>query len=210
MPLDTFLRSQFGKPSGLFGSLILGPLMNVANTRLIARTIELLEPGSGSAILDIGFGGGDSLIALAETAPRGKIWGLDYSADMVEAAAARLRHRRLERRVSVQCGNVAKLPFPARAFDSILTVNSVYYWPGIVKCLRETLRVLKPGGRLAAAFRSRESLAPFTRGWQDFRLYDPRQFAGLMRRAGFDVLQVEHRDRWQLQDSVIVLGERPK
>lgn len=210
MALETFLRSQFGKPSGLFGSLILGPLMNVANTRLIGRAIELLEPGARDAILDIGFGGGDSLIALAERAPRGKIWGVDYSADMVDAAEARIRRRRLERRVRVQCGNVAKLPFPARAFDRILSVNSVYYWPNIVKSLRETLRVLKPGGRLAAGFRSRESLGPFTRGWEDFRLYDPPEFAGLMRRAGFEVLQVEHRDRWQLQDSVIVVGERPK
>lgn len=210
MPLESFLRSQFGKPSGLFGSWILGPLMNVANTRLIARTIELLEPRSRSAILDIGFGGGDSLIALAERAPHSRIWGVDYSPDMVEAAAARVRYRSLQRRVRVQCATVAKLPFPARAFDCILTVNSVYYWPNIVKCLRETRRVLKPGGRLAAGFRSRESLLPFTRGWENFKLYNAQQFARLMRRAGFDVLQVEHRDQSRLQDSVIVVGERRK
>jgi SAM-dependent methyltransferase len=208
MSLDTLLRSQFGKPSGLFGALFMGPILNLSNTRLVSTAVDLLDPQPKDTILDIGFGGGHSLVALAAKAPGARIVGVDYSHEMVDRAARLVRDKHLEECVSVKWGDVAKLPFRAGTFHKVLTVNSVYYWPEMVANLREVSRVMKRGGHLAAAFRSATSLGPLTRGWEDFSLYEPHEFAQIMREAGFEVLRVEHRDQWQVLDTVVVVGRR--
>jgi len=209
MYVDTLLRSQFGKPSGLFGALFMGPILNLSNTRLVNAAVELLDPQPKDKVLDIGFGGGLSLMALAAKAPRAKIVGVDYSQEMVDTAARLVRDKRLDARVSLQWGDVAKLPFRAGTFHKVLTVNSLYYWPDLTASLREVARVMKPGGRLAAAFRSAASLGPLTRDWEGFKLYEPRQFAAIMRKAGFEALHIEHRDQGQVLDTVVVVGHKP-
>lgn len=208
MYVDSLLRSQFGKPSGLFGELFMGPILNLSNTRLVSAAVELLDPQPNDTILDIGFGGGHSLVALATKAPRAKIVGVDYSCEMVDTAARLIQDKRLTARVAVQWGDVAKLPFRAGTFHKVLTVNSLYYWPDLPANLREVGRVMKRGGQLAAAFRSAASLGPLTRDWEGFRLYEPQEFADIMRGAGFEVLRVEHRDQGQVLDTVVVVGRK--
>jgi len=168
----------------------------------------LLDPQPKDSVLDIGFGGGLSLVKLAAKAPR-KIVGVDYSREMVETAARTIHDKKLDARVSVKWGDVAELPFRAGTFHKVLTVNSLYYWPDLPASLREVSRVMKRGGLLAAAFRSAASLGPLTRGWEGFSLYEPHEFAGIMSEAGFEVLRVEHRDQWQVLDTVVVLGRKP-
>ena len=208
MSLDTVLRSQFGKPSGPVASLFMAPLMNFANMRLVNTTIDLLEPGPKDRVLDIGFGGGHSLLRLAGMVKHGKIIGVDYSPEMVKSAKELMRGRPWASRVSVKCADAADLPFRAHTFDKILTVNSIYYWPNLSAGLREAARVMKQHGRIAVGFRSATSLRPFTRGWKDFSLYEPREFADILENAGFKLIAMEHRDRWRIQDMVIAVGER--
>jgi len=208
MYVDTLLRSQFGKPSGLFGAWFMRPILNLANAWLVDAAIELLDPQARDRILDIGFGGGHSLLALARKASRARVVGVDYSREMVEAAARMIREKQLTARLSVRWGDVARLPFRAGIFDKVLTVNSLYYWRDLEASLREVSRVMKPGGRLAAGFRSPDSLRAITRGWDAFSLYEPREVARIMRRAGFHVARVEHRDQGRALDTVVVLGEK--
>jgi SAM-dependent methyltransferase len=209
MYLDTLLRSQFGKPSGLFGTLFMGPILNLSNTRLVDAAVDLLDPRPKDSILDIGFGGGLSLVTLAAKAPAARITGVDYSREMVDAAAGLIHDKQLGTRVTVRWGDVAKLPFRAGTFHRVLTVNSLYYWPDIVANLHEVWRVMKRGGRLAAAFRSAASLGPLTHGWEGFRLYEPDEFAEILGNAGFEIVRVEHRDQWQVLDTVVVVGQKP-
>jgi len=206
--LDTFLRSQFGRPSGLIGSLVVAPLLNAGNAGLVQAAMEALAPNPADAVLDIGFGGGASLVAMAEKVPRGHVTGIDYSPDMVAGAERLILKKRLSARVGVQFGDVAELPFRAGTFHRVLTVNSLYYWPDLQGALREIRRVLKRGGRVAVGFHSPWSVRLFTRGWEGFWLYEPRELADRMQEAGFEVLQTVHRDRWLLFDSVVVLGQR--
>lgn len=51
------------------------------------------------------------------------------------------------------------LPFPDDSFDKVLYVHALYFWRDIDRCLRETARVLKPGGHLGLLFRTKSDLA---------------------------------------------------
>jgi ubiquinone/menaquinone biosynthesis C-methylase UbiE len=206
--VDSLLRSQLGRPSGLFGSLIVGPVLNVANTGLISTTIELAAPQANDTVLDVGFGGGASLAALAGKAPHARIVGIDYSRDMVADAGRRIAQQSLRSHVRVLCGDVAALPFADGVFDRIITINSLYYWPRLMAGLREMARVLKPHGRLAIGYHSPDGLRVFTQGWEGFANYEPEELARRLRHARFEMLAIEHRDRWSMFDTVVLLAER--
>lgn len=203
------LRSQFGKPSGLFGSLFMGPLLNIANMRLVNAAIARLNPSPQDKILDVGFGGGYSLFSLAGLARRGKVEGVDYSLEMVERASAEIHQRRLASRIRVTCADVAALPYPGEAFDKALTASSIYYWQDPSAGLREMARVLKPGGRISVGIRSPASLRLLTLAWQDFRLYEREELEQMMEAAGFRILSSENWEWWRIPDLVVVAGEKP-
>lgn len=210
MCLSCFLRSQFGSPSGLFGSLFVVPFLNATNMAFIRTSVELLGLKPDDRVLDIGFGGGYSLLALAERIPNGQVVGVDHSRDMVDAAASLIRARKLQARIRVRWGNVVKLPFAARTFDKVFTVNTIYYWPDLSLGLREITRVLKPGGRLMVGFRSPASLRLVTLGWDNFKRYEPQEVAAAMRNAGFRLLRVEHRTLSQTPENLVLMGEYNK
>jgi arsenite methyltransferase len=210
MCLSSFLRSQFGSPSGLFGSLFVAPFLNATNMAFIRTSVELLGLKPDDRVLDIGFGGGYSLLALAERIPNGQVVGVDHSRDMVDAAASLIRARKLQARIRVRWGNVVKLPFAARTFDKVFTLNTIYYWPDLPAGLREITRVLKPGGRLMVGFRSPASLRLVTLAWDNFKRYEPQDVAAAMRNAGFRLLRVEHPAFSQTPDNLVLMGEYKK
>src|ERR1019366_6871788 len=210
MCLSDFLRSQFGSPSGPFGSLFVAPFLNFINVNLIRSTIDLLQPQPDDRVVDIGFGGGYSLLALARRVPRGRVVGVDRSADMVAAAARLIRQKKVEARGRVRRGTVVKLPFAAGTFDKALAVNTIYYWLDLPAAFAEIARVLKPGGRLAVAFRSPESLRLVTLAWDNFRLYEPQEVAEAMQKTGFRVSRVAHSNLWRIPDDLVMVGEYKK
>src|SRR5579864_7813046 len=91
----------------------MAPLLNIANTRLIHATVDLLDPGPKDKIPSSGLltNGGER-----------------HGSDPAQPIGFS---------VSVKCTDVADLPFPARTFDKVLTVN-IYYWPNLRAGLRET------------------------------------------------------------------------
>jgi len=209
MYFTSLLRNQFGSPSGPLGSHWIAPLMNIANLRLIRTSIQLLAPKPADTVLDVGFGGGASLVALSRQVTAGKVIGVDYSRDMVKDATALIQRRGLEANVSVTWGDVAHLPLADGSVDKILSCNSLYYWPDIRASLLELKRVLRPGGKVALGFRSARSLRPFEFAWRGFLVYEPEEMAALLRQAGFEIVHVEHRDRWQIPDMVVVVAQLP-
>jgi SAM-dependent methyltransferase len=174
----------------------------------IRTGIELLQPEPEDWVLDIGFGGGYSLLVLAEKIPRGHVVGVELSRDMVDAATRFIRARRLGRRVRVGWGDVADLPFAACTFNRAFTMNTIYYWPDLRAGLREIARVLEPGGRLAVGFHSPGSLRLVTIAWDKFRRYSPEEVAGAMRKTGFRVVKTNRQLFWGIADEFVLIGER--
>jgi ubiquinone/menaquinone biosynthesis C-methylase UbiE len=135
------------------------------------RAIASLDVQDGDHVLDLGCGHGRSLAALAERTPRGRVVGADPSQLMVDIAAARNRDLVRDGRVHVAVAPAEALPFGRAAFDKVLCVHVIYFWPNLQPSLAEIARVLKPGGRLAILCRTSEtaSVEAFPRDVYSFR-----------------------------------------
>src|SRR5262249_21182498 len=60
-------------------------------------------------------------------------------------------HRRELHNVCFEVAFADHLPFPGNTFDAVVSRFGVMFFPSPVDAVREWLRVLKPGGRIALA-----------------------------------------------------------
>ncbi|MFI5087647.1 MAG: class I SAM-dependent methyltransferase [Terriglobales bacterium] len=208
MGFRQFMASQLRRPSGWFGSLVVTRVMNRVNARITDSTIALLEIQPQHGVLEIGFGGGHGLARLAEVVRRGNVAGVDFSDDLARQAQRRFRKEIAQGRLTVQLGDVSRLPYSDENFDRVLTINTIYFWPDTLQGLGEIRRVLKNGGRAAVAIRSKEKMEKYAVTQHGFRLFSADELAELMRQAGFRDIRVEHRDQEKSYDQVIVVGTR--
>jgi cyclopropane fatty-acyl-phospholipid synthase-like methyltransferase len=80
MSLKKFMAAQLRQPTGWFGSLFLGRMMNRVNRQIIGSTLELLDVQPQHQVLEIGFGGGSALTRLSQRLTSGLATGVDFSA----------------------------------------------------------------------------------------------------------------------------------
>jgi len=99
-------------------------------------------------ILDVGCGGGKTVRRLAQRAFQGKVFGIDYSADMVEYSRKVNKKLIAENRVEILEGSVEKTGFPDNFFGLVTAIETYYFWSSLPDALKEIKRVLKPDGRL--------------------------------------------------------------
>ncbi len=148
--LGSRLLNQCSKPSGWLGRVNLWN-MNHRHSKVTAWGLQHISIGKGDTILDVGCGGGATIVRLAARADDGKTYGIDYSEESV-AASRKTNHKLLAAgRVEVVLGSVSHLPFPDEMFDLVTAVETHYYWPDLQADMQEVLRVLKPGGRCSSS-----------------------------------------------------------
>lgn len=103
---------------------------------------------TGETVVDLGCGAGiDTLLAARAVGPGGKVVGIDMTPEMVErtrrnAAAAGLAN------VEVHQGLMEALPLPEDVADVVISNGTLNLSTRKSRVLAETLRVLKPGGRV--------------------------------------------------------------
>ena len=113
--------------------------------------VEDGQVGSQSVVLDVATGPGEPALSMAAlVGPEGKIFGTDLVPEMVAAARRAADHSGF-RNVQFEVAFAEHLPFQADTFDCVVSRFGVMFFLSPVDAVREMLRVLKPGKRLALA-----------------------------------------------------------
>ena len=111
-----------------------------------AAMAQAIRPLLGETLLEIGCGGGDLLRDLAEgVGTNGRVCGIDLSADQIAAAQANCS---AFPNVELEVGSALELPYPAAAFDAVVTMQVLEYMPDVPRAVAEMRRVLRAGGRV--------------------------------------------------------------
>jgi SAM-dependent methyltransferase len=98
---------------------------------------------SGRDVLDVGCGAGFHLPRFAETA--GSVVGVEPHEPLVRRARSRVAG---SANVEVLMGSAQQLPLPDASVDVVHARTAYFFGPGCERGLRETDRVLRPGGAL--------------------------------------------------------------
>jgi ubiquinone/menaquinone biosynthesis C-methylase UbiE len=107
--------------------------------------------GSGNTVLDIATGPGEPALTIAAlVGSEGEVLGIDPAPEMVDAARRATDHLGF-RNAQFEVASADRLPFPADTFDAVVSRFGVMFFPSPVDGVREMLRVLKPGRKLALA-----------------------------------------------------------
>lgn len=112
-----------------------------------------LRTAEGEKVLEIGFGTGHGILALARSVGNsGKVYGIDLSPRMFEIAHTKVLGAGYAKRVELVVGNAAQLPYETEFFDAVFMsfVLDLFDTPDISGVLSECRRVLKKKGRICA------------------------------------------------------------
>jgi ubiquinone/menaquinone biosynthesis C-methylase UbiE len=111
----------------------------------------MADLGAGETVLDLGSGGGiDVLLSARRVGPTGIAYGLDMTDEMLDLARANQAKAGVEN-VHWLKGHIEAIPLPAETVDVVLSNCVINLSTDKPQVLRETARVLKPGGRFAVS-----------------------------------------------------------
>ncbi|MDQ2821555.1 MAG: class I SAM-dependent methyltransferase [Pseudomonadota bacterium] len=127
-------------------------ILTFAYNSTIGTQLRFFGPNFGPEHIEIACGTGTLLEMTMNwrrrhKLPKVKVIGIDYAPSMLAGARKRFAN---DPQVTVQHADAAQLPFADNSFDTANIANSIHCFPTIDGALTDILRVLKPGGTLAA------------------------------------------------------------
>ena len=168
----------------------------------------LANLNAGEVVLDLGSGRGiDVLLSAKRVGPTGKAYGLDMTDEMLALANENRRKSGTEN-VELLKGEIESIPLPDNSVDVIISNCVINLSADKDRVLREALRVLKPGGRLAVS-------DVVTRGdiMREIRVsvllwvgcvagaLDEDEYRSKLSSAGFEQIQIEPTRVYRMEDA---------
>ena len=165
-----------------------------------------LEPGE--TVLDLGSGGGiDVLLSAKRVGPTGKAYGLDMTDEML-ALANENKLKAGVTNVEFLKGEIEHIPLPDNSVDVIISNCVINLSADKDRVLREALRVLKPGGRLAVSdVVTRGEMLPEIR--ENVLLWvgcvagalEENEYRAKLASAGFEKIEIEPTRIYRIEDA---------
>lgn len=189
MGKSLFIAKQSGHPQGWFGHIVAFAMAR--ETAAVNRmALDHLNVRDGNAVLEVGFGHGQTVREIARRVATAKISGVDPSGVMVRVALRKCRA--YADRLDLRNGVAEILPFDDAVFDRALTVHTTYFWPQLDPGLGEIRRVLRDGGRFVLGFRpADDELAAANLPISVYTLHSIEEMKSALSRAGFNDVSIE-------------------
>src|SRR5438445_8464262 len=168
----------------------------------------LAELKPGETVLDLGSGGGiDVLLSARRVAPGGKAYGLDMTDEMLALARAN-QERAGVGNVEFLKGEIENIPLRDASVDVIISNCVINLSADKDRVLRESFRVLRPGGRFAVSdVVTRGDIDPEIR--KSMLLWvgcvagalDETEYSGKLEAAGFAGISIEPTRVYRAEDA---------
>jgi len=116
------------------------------------KLLDLLPPKKELYLLDIATGTADQILHLLEetsgddTNKISKAVGIDMSENMLAQGQKKITQLNLDGKVNLRVGDATQIPFKNDEFDVTTTSFGIRNVISVENALKESLRVLKPGG----------------------------------------------------------------
>lgn len=107
--------------------------------------LQLLEPKQDQHLLDLGCGAGFIAEYIADKTGA-KVTGLDYAEPAIAEAKERTRNK--QDRLSFVGGDMNALDLPQRSFDSVVSIDTLYWVEDLTKTMAQVTKLLKSGGQM--------------------------------------------------------------
>lgn len=126
------------------------PTLNQWLGKATDKMLEMAGITSGHRVLDIAAGAGEQSITTAKkVGPSGYVLATDISANILEYAKQMARQAGINI-IETKVMDGENLTLEDETFDAVISRVGLIYFPDQQKALKEMLRVLKPGGKVAA------------------------------------------------------------
>ncbi len=177
--------------------------------------LEMLDAKEGEKTLEIGFGTGHCIVAMAKSVgDSGKVYGIDISDGMLKISENRVEKEGLTKRVELTTGDAAKLPYEDDMFDAMFMsfTLELFDTPEIPVVLAECARVLRSKGRLSVISmlkKEKETVAVRIYEWSHktfpkFVDCRPIYVKKELEDAGFSIPEAKEMSMWRLPVGLVL------
>jgi demethylmenaquinone methyltransferase/2-methoxy-6-polyprenyl-1,4-benzoquinol methylase len=180
--------------------------------------VRLLALKEGEKVLEVGFGTGNEVLALAGlVGVGGLVAGIDVSPGMLAVTRRKLEGKPAGAPLDLRVGDARQLPWPDSSFDAAYSSFTLELFPeeDIPVALAEVKRVLRPGGRVAVVSMARvkpgEKPSLLERGYVWMHRHFPHlvdcrpiDAAGALEAAGLHVVRQSNLAIWTMPVAAVV------
>lgn len=168
----------------------------------------------GMTVVDLGSGGGiDVFLAAKKVGPKGRVYGIDATPEMIHRARTTARENGYDN-VEFRLGEIERMPLDSNMADVIISNCVINLAPDKSRVFEEAFRVLKPGGKLAVSDivlvkDLPDEIRTNLRAWSECvsGAISEEEYLGAIKKAGFEKVKVEDRVIYTHENLVSYLGD---
>ncbi|WP_257391690.1 class I SAM-dependent methyltransferase [Mesobacillus jeotgali] len=175
-----YIDRQYKTPQGIIGAFI-GEKMVEQHKTETNWSLELMNIHQGDRILELGCGAGYAIKLISEKNLAEEIVGLDISPTIIRSARIRNKKAIIKEKVKLVKANLNKLPFRDENFNTVFSIQTIYFWTDAASTISEIFRVLKPEGVVILTFSDGKE----DETWEGIKGITRNQVIPYMKEAGF-------------------------